>query len=168
MTAMSHPNTMEETQEAGFTTMQAKHLHKLLNSLRSRALTWATGISITTILTGIALILMVSLSNGSRLDTSFAAVINRFDAADAQMESHFDAIDANFAAAAVQTESRFDAIDANVAAVNQRFDTLITRMDDRTDALITQMDTLITRMDTLTAHLVDIEKLINERLPPAQ
>ena len=74
MTATPHPEAMDETHNAGFSTTQAEDLVKLANSFHARSLTWAIGISVTAVVTAFILILIVTLSLNSRFNTGLTTV----------------------------------------------------------------------------------------------
>ena len=147
MTATPHPEAMDETHKAGFSTTQAEDLVELANSLHARSLTWAIGISVTAVVTAFILILIVTLSLNSRFDTGFTTVSNRFTAVNNSIN------DLN-----TRTSARIDDLNTRISA---RIDKTNTRIGDTA----VQVQALIRAN---REHLARIEKLLNERLPTAQ
>ena len=140
MTATPHPEAMDETHKAGFSTTQAEDLVELANSLHARSLTWAIGISVTAVVTALILILIVTLSLNSRFDTGFTTVSSRFD-------------------------TGFTTVSSRINNLNTRISARIDKTNTRIGDTAVQLQALIRAN---REHLARIEKLLNERLPTAQ
>ena len=140
MTATPHPEAMDETHKAGFSTTQAEDLVELANSLHARSLTWAIGISVTAVVTAFILILIVTLSLNSRFDTGFTTVSSRFD-------------------------TGFTTVSSRINNLNTRISARIDKTNTRIGDTAVQLQALIRAN---REHLARIEKLLNERLPTAQ
>ena len=151
MTATPHPEAMDETHKAGFSTTQAEDLVELANSLHARSLTWAIGISVTAVVTALILILIVTLSLNSRFDTGFTTVSSRFDTGFTTVSSRFD--------------TGFTTVSSRINNLNTRISARIDKTNTRIGDTAVQLQALIRAN---REHLARIEKLLNERLPTAQ
>ena len=157
MTATPHPDAMDEASKAGFSTMQAEHLVKLVNSLhsfRARCLIVAFSISILFIFIGLIVILAATHSNGSRIDTGFASVSR-------QIDTGSTSVSRRLGTATVQATADYAVVSRRINDLNTRIDETNTRIGDT----VVQLQALIRAN---SEHLARIEKLLKERLPPAQ
>ena len=119
MTATPHPEAMDETHKAGFSTTQAEDLVELANSLHARSLTWAIGISVTAVVTALILILIVTLSLNSRFDTGFTTVSSRINNLNTRISARIDKTNTRIGDTAVQLQALIRANREHLARIEK-------------------------------------------------